>query len=183
MRIHVDATTLIGLGTIGELDLLTTFDGELVVAPAVGDEVTTEPARTNLERFTDDADPVAPVSVDEHALEDARRILGEEANDEDGGDVQLIAAVIAEESGEVAIVSDDRRVRTTARSLGAEVTGTIGVVVRAVEAGRSGAEGKAIVRRLDSHGLHMTGELRETAIDLVDAAAERNAAERTAAEE
>lgn len=49
----VDATTLIALGTVGELGHLTGLDGEIVVPPAVHDEVTTEPARANLERFLD----------------------------------------------------------------------------------------------------------------------------------
>jgi len=53
MRVYVDATTLIALGTVGELDLLGNFDGEVVVLPAVRDEVTTEPARKNVERFVE----------------------------------------------------------------------------------------------------------------------------------
>ena len=52
-RIYVDATTLIALGTVGELDLLATFDGTVVVLPTIREEVTTEPARTNLDRFVE----------------------------------------------------------------------------------------------------------------------------------
>ena len=70
------------------------------------------------------------------------------------------------------VVSDDRRVRTVARGLGATVTGTIGVLVRAVEEGLSEADAKTIVRRLDDYGLHMTAELRAGAIDLIESAAE-----------
>jgi len=50
-RIYMDATTLIALGTIGELALLESFDGTPVVLPSIRDEVTTEPAETNLERL------------------------------------------------------------------------------------------------------------------------------------
>ncbi|WP_207891154.1 DUF3368 domain-containing protein [Natrarchaeobius oligotrophus] len=84
--------------------------------------------------------------------------------------MRLIAAVLAHEDADdsVAIVSDDRRVRTVARGLGATVTGTVGVIVRAVEEGLSPNEAKAIVRRVDEHGLHMTAELRDKAIELVD---------------
>ncbi|WP_254524428.1 DUF3368 domain-containing protein [Natrinema caseinilyticum] len=71
------------------------------------------------------------------------------------------------------VVSDDRRVRTVARGLGATVTGTIGVIVRATEEGLPESDAKAIVRRLDEHGLHMTAELRDTANELVDEAASR----------
>jgi hypothetical protein len=53
-------------------------------------------------------------------------------------------------------------VRTTARRLGATVTGTIGVVVRVVEDGLDQEEAYDLIQRIDSHGLHMTGRLRET---------------------
>jgi hypothetical protein len=48
----------------------------------------------------------------------------------------------------------------------------IGVVVRAVEEGLDAEDGKELVRRLDEHGLHMTGELRATAERLVEEAGE-----------
>jgi hypothetical protein len=71
------------------------------------------------------------------------------------------------------VVSDDRRVRTVARGLGATVTGTVGVLVRGVrERELSAEDGKELVRRVDSRGLHMTGELREKAYELVEDAAE-----------
>lgn len=166
MKIYVDATTLIALGTVDELDLLANFDGDLALLPAVRAEVTTEPARTNLDRFADRDDVAVAAEPAEAAIADARSILSESTVN---GDVQSIAAVL--DGDEVAVVSDDRRVRTTARNLGARVTGTIGVVVRAVEEGLPAAEGKALVRRIDGHGLHMTGELRDAAYDLVEAAA------------
>ncbi|RQH00505.1 hypothetical protein EA472_11765 [Natrarchaeobius oligotrophus] len=166
-RIYVDATTIIALGTIGELALLDSFDGTLVVLPAIRTEVTTEPARTNLEQFCD-RDGVETATPNPEVDETrARTVLGES---EPNGDVRLIAAVLAHEDADdsVAIVSDDRRVRTVARGLGATVTGTVGVIVRAVEEGLSPNEAKAIVRRVDEHGLHMTAELRDKAIELVD---------------
>ena len=59
----------------------------------------------------------------------------------------------------VGVVSDDRCVRATARRVGATVTGTIGVIVRAVEEELDQEEACTLVRRIDSHGLHMTGSL------------------------
>ncbi len=168
MKICVDATTCIGLGTIGELELLSVFDGDLVIPPAVEAEVTTEPARTALSHFLETHDIERQGLADERSVEKAGQLLGDEPHT---GDVQLIAAILASESGTVAVVSDDRRVRSTARSIGAPVTGTIGVIVRAVDDGLSADEGNSIVRRLDRHGLHLTGELRDTAFDLIDEAA------------
>jgi hypothetical protein len=45
-------------------------------------------------------------------------------------------------------------------------------VVRAVEEGLDAESGKGLVHRLDDHGLHMTAELRETALRLVEDANE-----------
>ncbi|PGF17119.1 hypothetical protein CP556_13995 [Natrinema sp. CBA1119] len=170
-RIYVDATTLIALGTIGELALLESFDGTLVVLPSIRDEVTTEPAETNLERLCerDSIETTVPdIELDD---ERAKDVLGEP---DVNGDVRIIAAVLAhlEADDHVAIVSDDRRLRTVADGLGATVTGTIGVVVSAVEAGLSEDDAKAVVRRVDEHGLHMTAELQAKADELIEAAAD-----------
>lgn len=169
-RISVDATTLISLGTAGRLDLLTCFEGMLTVEAAVVDEVTTQPAKANLQRFMqrNEIDVTGPEASDWR--EQTRELLGDET---DTGDVCIIAAVLANaDDGGIAVVSDDRRVRTVARGLGATVTGTLGVVVRAVSDGELGPnEATMLVRELDTHGLHMTGELREKADELIHEAA------------
>ena len=170
-RIFLDATTLIALGTIGELEQLTSFSGALVVLHTVQREVTTEPAQTNLSRFiAQDAVTTTDPAVQDH-IDQAKEVLGES---EQNGDVSLIAAVLAYTAADrpVGVVSDDQRVRTTARGLGATVTGTVGVIVRAVEEGLDREAAHDLVRRIDSHGLHMTGTLRETADELIDDAAD-----------
>ena len=163
MRVYVDATTLISLGSIGELGLLTNFDGEPVVLPAVRDEVTTEPARTNVERLVERGELDTGDSTYKEHIEKAIEVLEE---GEENGDVQVVAAVLGRE--EAGVVSDDRRVRTVCDGLGATVTGTVGVVVRAVEEGMSEEQAKEVVHRVDEHGLHMTAELRETAYNLIE---------------
>ena len=175
-RIFLDATTLIALGTIGELEHLTSFAGDLIILPAVQNEVTTEPAQTNLDRFVEQYEVKTTDSVVDDYLQQAKEVLGEE---EKNGDVYLIGAVLGYTADDlsVGIVSDDRRVRTTARGLGAIVTGTIGVVVRSVEEGLDREEAYELVDRIDSHGLHMTGSLREKAYLLIDDAAEATSAD------
>lgn len=95
------------------------------------------------------------------------------ASRDDGYEVDVNAAVLGYTTDDqpVGIVSDDQRVRTTARGLGATVTGTVGVVVRTVEDGLHREEAHTLVRQIDSHGLHMTGSLRETAAELIEEAA------------
>ena len=172
MRILLDATVLIGLGSVGELGLLRSFDGALVCCPAVREEVTTEPARTNLERFREVNGIGTDCPEGGHHLDRAAELLGEE---ELSGDVQLVAACLSALNGDtpVALVSDDRRLRTVADGLGATVTGTIGVIVRAVKEGLPASEGVDLVQRLDDRGLHMTAELRDRAEELVRDAGDR----------
>ena len=173
--VYVDATTLISLGTVGELDRLENLDGHVIVPERVRDEVTTEPARTNVERFRSrDAVGTGEEFVPGHEfVSDAQAVLDDENVT---GDVVLIAAVLMHTAGEnsvdVGVVSDDTRVRTVADGLGATVTGTVGVVVRAVHEGTDPDDAKELVRRIDRHGLHMTGELRETAARLIEEAAD-----------
>jgi predicted nucleic acid-binding protein len=173
MTVYLDATTLIALGSADALDLLTVIDSEVVVLDRINNEVTTEPARTALRQFREETDLGSPTAVGVSTVEEARTMLGEP---ERNGDVALIARVLAHDSDDIAVVSDDQRVRTMARTLGATVTGTIGIVVRAVAAERLTAdEAKTLVRRLDSHGLHLTGELRDRADELItDAAADHD---------
>lgn len=175
-RILADATVLIALGQIGEIDLLTCVDGQINIVPKVESEVTTEPANTNLENFLDrhEFPNVAWVNdkgTKESKYKEAKQILGE---NEVNGDVQILTAILVDEiHDKFGVISDDQRVRTVARGLGANVTGTVGVIVRAVEdRDMTAEEGKDLVRRVDSHGLHMTGELREKAYELVEEAAE-----------
>lgn len=170
-QLYADASVLIALGRVGELDLLTTFAAPIVVLPTIQSEVTTQPAAANLTSFTDRACVTTkpPVTLD---TERAMAILGD---DSVTGDVQLIAAVRAHQAADesVAVISDDRRVRTVADGLGAQVTGTIGVLVRAVDAGLSETDARELVRTLDANGLHMTAQLRTKALALIeDAAAE-----------
>lgn len=167
-RVLLDATTVIALGRIGELGLLNHLDGELVVPPAVRREVTTEPASTNLDRLRKQpqAGEEAPPA---DWIADAAALLDESS---DSGDVQLLAFVLAHTAEErsIGVVSDDQRVRTTAEGLGATVTGTIGIIVRAVDEGLELEAGLAILDQVDSHGLHLTGSLRARAEGLIEAA-------------
>jgi predicted nucleic acid-binding protein len=172
-RILADATVLIALGQIGELDLLTCLNGGISVVPKVESEVTTEPANTNLENFLDHHELPHVTRINAKGTEpeytEAKQILGE---NEVNGDVQILTTILTdEEHDNFGVISDDQRVRTVSRRLGATVTGTVGIITRAVdERNMTVDEGKDLVRRVDSHGLHMTGELREKAYRLVEKA-------------
>jgi len=171
-RVFVDATTLVALGQVGELQLLDSFEGALSVPDAVRAAVTVEPARTNLDRFLDDHEVVVgPVDTDWHA--EAIQALGAAERTSDTELIEGVLATIEErraaptsDAPPVGLISDDRRLRTVAEGLGATVTGTFGVVVRAAAVDRyfSASQAKRVVRRIDSHGMHLTGEMREQAV-------------------
>jgi predicted nucleic acid-binding protein len=167
MDIYVDATVLYNLGQVGELELLRELDGELVFPSGVADEITVEPAATNLDRFLEEKSVVTEPDI-EAFIEDAERLLGESET----SDGQLIAGLLAARDREesVAFVSDDRRLRAVADGLGATVTGTFGVVVRVSLDDKyfPTTQAKRVIRRTDHHGLQMTGRLRERAIGEVD---------------
>ncbi|WP_313692207.1 hypothetical protein [Halorarum halobium] len=178
MEVYVDATTVISLGNVGRLDLLDAFDGRVLIPDEVAAEVTTEPAHSNLWQFLDgtvpDDDGACVTDAVETSRVEARSLLNE---DEVTGDVVLVGAVIRLQRADedVAVVSDDRRVRRIAEGLCADVTGTVGVLVRAVSEDRlDGTDGVRLVERLDERGLHMTAELRARAEELVRNAADRS---------
>jgi predicted nucleic acid-binding protein len=167
MDIYVDATVLYNLGQVGELGLLETLDGDLVVPAAVAEEVTVEPAATNLDRLIEEKPVETDPDVDSF-LEDAEQLLGES----DTSDSRLVAGLLAarDRGEDVAFVSDDRRLRAVADGLSATVTGTFGVVVRASMDDKyfPTTQAKRVIRRTDHHGLQMTGRLRERAVGEVD---------------
>jgi predicted nucleic acid-binding protein len=164
-RIYVGPTSLYKLGQVGELSLLGAFDGDVVVPDPVIDEVAIEPTATNLAEFLE-SDPV-DTAVDDATVEQARSLLGEKQL---GPAVTVLAGVLAhrdpDDRSAVAVVSEDRTVRRMAQGLGSAVTSSFGVVVRAAveDDSLSPTAAKRIIRRMDQHGMHLTGELRERAV-------------------
>jgi predicted nucleic acid-binding protein len=166
--ILVGPVVLYELGMVGELGLLGAFEGDLVVPDAVIAEVDVEPAATNLARFLEETD--AATAADTDAFEaDARALLGVDTLT---ADAVLVAALLAarDRGEDAAVASDDRRVRAVADGLGATVTGTFGTVARAASEDKyfRASQANRVVRRTDSHGLQMTGRLRERAVGEVE---------------
>jgi predicted nucleic acid-binding protein len=166
-RIYVGPVPLVDLGAVGETELLGAFDGDVVVPQLVADTVSTEPAKTNLAKFVADGGGTIEAIETEYA-EQAKAIVGVS---EPVVESRLLEPILeAMEDGDegpaIGLVTDDRPLRTIADGLGATVTGTFGVVVRAASEDKylKTTQAKRIVRRIDSHGLHLTGELRAQAI-------------------
>ncbi|QCC51340.1 hypothetical protein [Halapricum salinum] len=162
--VHVGPTVLYDLGQIGELDLLTYFDGALVVPEEVRYQLTTEPAATNLAQFLDDTSVIT--SVRPEVRQQVANSLG---TDPDGYEAALLAGLFddsIDDERPILVLSDDRRLRALADGLGAKVAGSFGVVVKAAVEDKylSASQAKRIVSRMDDHGVQLTGQLRAQAI-------------------
>jgi predicted nucleic acid-binding protein len=164
-RVYVGPTTVTALGTVGELALLEHFDGRPVLPDVVTDEVTTEPARTALVEFLAEADVLR--GVPEAGYDRATGMLGVEAGTHEAA---ILAGVIADADSTdrtaVGVASEDLRVRRLAEGMGAAVTSSFGVIVRAAAEDKylSRSQAKRIVRRMDDNGLGMTGAVREQVV-------------------
>lgn len=167
MRVYVDAAPLYNLGMVGETELLGSLAGDLVIPPAVCDEVDVEPAETNLEYLLEEEPVDTDPAIDDHRKR-AARLLDDEP---DTVDAAIIAGVLAERdaadgSPVCGLVSDDRRLRRLGDGLGAAVASTFAVVVRTalVDKYFTRSQAKRVLRRVDGHGVVTTGPLREQAI-------------------
>jgi len=86
--------------------------------------------------------------------------------------VALVAVLLAarDDDQEIVLVSADKRLRAIAEGLGATVTSSFGLTVRASIDDKyfTVNQAKRVIRRMDHHGVQMTGRLRERAIGEVD---------------
>ncbi|MFB6200688.1 MAG: hypothetical protein ABEI98_01615 [Halorhabdus sp.] len=166
-RIYVGPGPLVDLGTVGETDLLGAFDGDVVIPERVAAEVSTEPAKTNMAKLVADGTAIREPVETEHA-DRAMDIVGVEGPVVESRLLEcVLESTDADSDGRSpGLVTDDQYLRTVADGLGATVTGTFGVVVRAANEDKylKKTQAKRIVRRIDSHGLHLTGELRAQAV-------------------
>ena len=109
-----DTACLIGLTNIGQINILYEMFGSVFVTPEVAEEFGT----------------MLPEWITVHAVSDVNKInvfnkfigLGESS-----------AIILAMEIENALLIVDDRRARQFALSLGLEITGTLGLLIRAYE--------------------------------------------------
>lgn len=166
-EVLVDASVLITLAEIEGFSLLYGLDGPLVVPEAVETEVTSDPAATALSNAR--ADGAIRVVEADHGLEDAAAHLGTKSQDRPRGDTALLALALGGD-GRV-LVTDDRPLRKTCKALSIPVSGSIGVLVRAVERGDVDPEvAKEKLYAMDEVGARLSASLIRRAESLIEAA-------------
>lgn len=120
--IVADASPLIALARIGQLDLLHQIYGDIVIPRAVEEEITRHPHGFGGPR---------PAWIRVHDVQDVVRV-GALRQELDPGEAEAI--ILAQEQG-TRLLIDEAAGRRVARSLGLEITGTLGALLDAKRAG------------------------------------------------
>lgn len=158
----LDSTVIIGLSTVKRVELLR---WRVLIPEKVVEELRKEPARSTLATLLGEG-KAEVIKPSEEMCKKALSILGDK---KETGDSDVIATVL--ELKDAVIATDDRRLRNVCKTLGAKVTGTIGIIVDAVRYGTlTGEEGKELLKKLDSSGFRMNVVLYEKALALMDGA-------------
>ena len=170
----VDASVFITLAEIEAADLLGALRGRVAVPDAVADEISDDPAASRLDRGIESGEiKVVPTEqrLEERergsALETAATHLEESNAVGPNGDVALLALGLTMD--DLVVVTDDKPLRNTCKALGVPISGSIGVMVVAVErdAIDSGAA-KRLLAAMDEVGARLSARLFRKAERLID---------------
>lgn len=166
MKLLVDASVFITLAEIDALHLLDKLDRDVVVPQLVANEIQDDPARAKLEDMQEEWLDVE--SADGEDVESAMTRLGREG--EPRGDAALLA--LASTYDDDVVVTDDKPLRNTCKTLGIPLSGSVGVVVASVEKGiLPSDEAKELLVAMDEVGARFSASLLRKAEDLIDEAA------------
>jgi len=181
----VDASVFITLAEVDAVEALLTADGDVVVPEPVANEITDDPAAGALSSALDDG-RLETWDVGRSPLDTAASHLGKDLSEADlsgyshatiEGDVGLLALALLRDDPDRAldspvVVTDDRPLRQTCKALSIPVSGSIGVLVRAVERGDITAEeAKDTLYAMDEVGARLSASLVRRAERLIDDAA------------
>ena len=122
-KVVMNTTPLIALADIGQLELLHQLYGEILIPGAVMDEIKSEPAQT----LITNASWIKKISIggkERKSLFKARLHSGE---------IEVI--LLAEDEKANLVIMDDNSAKKTAKYLGLNVTGTLGVLLKAKREG------------------------------------------------
>lgn len=178
----VDASVLITLAEIDRIPALVGVRGTLVVPESVENEITREPAACTLSQRVRSGDinvrevPGGPLSraaihlgKDDSASQER---LDEEAAPE--GDVGILGLALLRDHnraihGQPVVLTDDKPLRNACKALSIPVSGSIGVLVRAVERGDLDPDdAKAALVAMDEVGARLSASLMRKAERLID---------------
>ncbi|KAA9406153.1 DUF3368 domain-containing protein [Haloarcula sp. CBA1131] len=184
----LDASVIITLAETGSIDLLDSVRGGLAVSRAVKFEISKEPAKSALDTCIDEGSIVQTNILAWAGEEDQDELVSDSAarlgNDPGSvidterkvpmivdGDVALLTG--ARLADECVVITDDKPLRNACKSIWLPVSGTIGVLVRAVETGDIDPDAaKETLYAMDEVGARLSASLVRRAERLIDDAAD-----------
>lgn len=122
-KVVVNTTPLIALAEVGQLELLHKLYSEIYIPDAVMEETESEPART----LVTNAEWIRKKSI---ICSERKSLFGARLH---AGEVEVM--ILAEEESADLVIIDDNTAKKTAKYLGFNVTGTLGVLVKAKQEG------------------------------------------------
>lgn len=166
--VYVDASVVITLAETGHFDLLETIRGKPTVPETVVGEVSDDPPASRLDAAVEAGEIAVADASGVSTLENAAGHLDADLDDY-AGDTALLALALADD--ERVVVTDDKPLRKACKALGIPLSGSIGVLVVAVENGELSAE-SAIdsLVAMDEVGARMSASLFRKAERLIEEA-------------
>ncbi len=146
-KVVTNTTPLIALADIGQLELLHQLYGEILIPGAVMDEIKSEPAKTLVTN--------APWIKKSNIGGAERRNLFKARLH--SGEIEVI--LLAEDEKANLVIIDDNSAKKTAKYLGLNVTGTLGVLLKAKKEGLI-KELKPLMDMLDDDGFYIDANTR-----------------------
>lgn len=178
-KLYVDASVCITLAEIDYLWLLRHVEGTPIVPDEVVEEVSEDPGASRLNEALNEGwlnhhsikTTTATLEVHEDAVGLAAQHLGvDEDSNTLSGDVALLALGISTE--DCVVLTDDKPLRKTCKTLGIDISGSIGVLVAAVKRGVLEVdEAKDALVAMDEVGARLSARLLRKAERLIDEAA------------
>lgn len=166
----VDASVIITLARIDAFGLLDSLEGGVVVPQTVVEEVDSEPAQSTLAGAL--GSWIGAVdALDECSGEDrttARTQLGHD-DEQASGDLALLTYALHRSDRPTVVVTDDKPLRQTCKALSIPVSGSIGVLIRAVERDAlAPGDAKDKLLAMDEVGARLSASLLRRAEQLID---------------
>lgn len=173
----VDASVFVTLAEIGHVALLDGLAGQVEMPETVAEEISDIPAADALSESRDDWLEVQDLRGTSRAVEEidsnsAASHLGKANPDGDrDGDVALLAYALFSKNRteDVVLITDDEPLRKTCKALSIPVSGSIGVLIRAVEReDLSREEAKETLYAMDEVGERLSASLVQRAAQMID---------------
>lgn len=160
MRVLVDASTLIALANIGELELIKNYADKIFISENVKEEVISGESveHPSLEQYIGDWIDVVQTPEDDHysgfkGLDSGERSILNYANEND----------------DIFLLLDEQEAKAVAKSEGFDFTGSLGLIVYMCEKGSLSKEkGRDIVKKLVKTDFRMTVSLYDWALEKLD---------------